>query len=243
MTYSQRLFHHTYASQRENAHFIEFRLLQRLNLVQLENELAQLKGKVWSHMDASDQDMKLLRATLRDYATAIRDFEYLRRMKNITLPDERLADLRQAFPEIADLPGDPYNSRYCTTFEQLPHSNDPLRNFLKDVLPRQLTYTKAEIAYRTDEYLSGVSPESISPSVDRLARFVLGVVGGAAPVVPMLIMSINSTQAKSLTTTSVAVVLFAIAMAAGIRATNAETLAATAAYAAVVVVFVGTSGS
>lgn len=114
---------------------------------------------------------------------------------------------------------------------------------MKTILPRQLTYTKAEISYRTDEYLSGVSPENISPSVDRLARFVLGVVGGAAPVIPMLIMSINNTQAKSLTKTSAAVVFFAIAMAAGMRATNAETLAATAAYAAVLVVFVGTSGS
>ena len=79
--------------------------------------------------------------------------------------------------------------------------------------------------------------------MDKLARFVIGFVGGAALVIPMLIMSIHQNQAKSLTTTSVAVVLFAIAMAVGIRATNSETLAATAAYAAVLVVFVGTSGS
>ena len=164
-------------------------------------------------------------------------------MKDITLTNERLADLRQAFPEIADLAGDPYNSRYCTTFDQLPQLNDPLRDFLKRILPRRLTYTKAEISYRTDEYLSGAPPEAISPFVDKLARFVIGFVGGAALVVPMLIMSIHSTQVKSLTTTSVAVVLFATAMAVGIRATNAETLAATAAYAAVLIVFVGSSGS
>ena len=79
--------------------------------------------------------------------------------------------------------------------------------------------------------------------MDRLARFVVGFVGGAALIVPMLVMSIKRSQAKSLTTTSVAVVLFAVAMAVGIRATNAETLAATAAYAAVLVVFVGTNGA
>ncbi len=174
--------------------------------------------------------------------TAIRDFEYLRQMKDITLASERLADLRQAFPEIADLPGDPFNSRYCTTFNQLPLLSDPLRDLLKRLLPRRLTYTKAEISHRTDEYLNGAPPQAISPLVDKLARFVVGFVGGAALVVPMLVMSIHKSQRKSLTTTSVAVVLFAIAMAVGIRATNSETLAATAAYAAVLVVFVGTSG-
>ena len=59
---------------------------------------------------------------------------------------------------------------------------------------------------------------------------------------PVLIMSFHATKAKKLTTLSVTVLLFAIAMAMGFRATNAETLVATATYAAVLVVFVGTSG-
>ena len=75
-----------------------------------------------------------------------------------------------------------------------------------------------------------------------MARFVVGFIGGVALVVPMLVMSIHRGQAKSLTTTSVAVVLFTITMAVGLRATNSETLAATAAYTAVLVVYVGTSG-
>ena len=71
MTYPQRLFHHTYASQNEDAHFMEFRLLQRLNLVQLQNELARIKGKVWRNLEASEEDMKDLRVKLRDYGTWI----------------------------------------------------------------------------------------------------------------------------------------------------------------------------
>ena len=71
MTYSQRLFHHTYASQNEDAHLMEFRLLQRLNLVQLQNELARIKGKVWRNLEASEEDMKDLRVKLRDYGTWI----------------------------------------------------------------------------------------------------------------------------------------------------------------------------
>jgi len=163
-------------------------------------------------------------------------------MRDITLAKERLADLRQAFPEIADLPGDPFNSRYCTSFDQFPQISDPLRQLLKRVLPRRLTYTKAEIAQRTDEYLAGEPPHAVAPAVDKLARFIVGFFGGAALVVPMLMMSLDARKSKSLITTSVAVIFFTTAMAVGIRATNAETLAATAAYAAVLVVFVGTSG-
>ena len=67
MTYSQRLFHHTYASQNEGAHFMEFRLLQRINLVQLQNELSQMKGRVWTKLDISETDLKELRVKLREY--------------------------------------------------------------------------------------------------------------------------------------------------------------------------------
>ena len=57
----------------------------------------------------------------------------------------------------------------------------------------------------------------------------------------MLIMRIQQNPNKSLVTTSVAVVLFAGIVSVGFNASNAETLGITAAYAAVLVVFVGTS--
>lgn len=96
---------------------------------------------------------------------------------------------------------------------------------------------------RTEEYLDGLAPQRVSPFVDKLTRFVIAFAGGATLVVPMLIMSLPSkTQTKSLTTVSVAVTLFTSMMSVGIRASNSETLVATATYAAVLVVFVGTSG-
>jgi VIT1/CCC1 family predicted Fe2+/Mn2+ transporter len=152
--------------------------------------------------------------------------------------------LTSAFPSIADLPGDPYNSRYCT----LPQSSgqashlDPLRTFLKTHLPKQLTYTRAEMHAHDDEYISGKPPVAVSPLVDRLARFIVSFVGGASLVVPMIIMCLPAQDTtKSLIVTSVAVTLFAIVMALVMNASNAETLVATATYAAVLVVFVGTS--
>ena len=120
--------------------------------------------------------------------------------------------------------------------------SDPIRNYLKAVLPRRLTYTKAEMDSRIDEYLGNLPPQDVSPFVDKLARFIIAFTGGAALVVPILITSLPSIhRAKSLITVSIAVTLFASMMSVGTRASNSETLAATATYAAVLVVFVGTS--
>lgn len=78
--------------------------------------------------------------------------------------------------------------------------------------------------------------------MDNVARLVLAFAAGASLVVPVVVMSLKKSVPKSLITMSVAVVLFAICLAFGVKAGNTETLAATAAYAAVLVVFVGTSG-
>lgn len=69
----------------------------------------------------------------------------------------------------------------------------------------------------------------------------MAFVGGAALVVPMLIMLLHASRNTSLITTSVSVLLFATFLAFGVSASPQETLVATATYAAVLVVFVGTS--
>lgn len=63
-------------------------------------------------------------------------------------------------------------------------------------------------------------------------------------VIPMLIMSFDQSDVKSLITVSASVGLFGLVVSLGIRVTSIETLVATATYAAVLVVFVGsTSGN
>ena len=177
-------------------------------------------------------------------ATAIRDYAYVRTLKDVG--GSRAASLRrnltQAFPDIAELDGDPFNSRYCNLALDHGLPSDPIRDWLKAKLPRRATYTKAEMNSRIDEYLQGLPPQTVSPLVDKLARFIIAFTGGAALVVPMLIMSLPSTdRTKSLVTVSVAVTLFASMMSIAIRASNSETLVSTATYAAVLVVFVGTN--
>lgn len=70
----------------------------------------------------------------------------------------------------------------------------------------------------------------------------MALFGGVALIVPTVIMAKVQGINVSLITTSVAVVLFGVALAFGATdSTGKDVLAATAAYTAVLVVFVGTS--
>jgi hypothetical protein len=102
---------------------------------------------------------------------------------------------------------------------------------------------------------------SSSESTQVLNHLAMAIVGGVSLIVPMLIMALHRSRATSLVTTSVAVTLFAVLLAiwpviskhfpwakkkvdfADLDETlgNKEVLLATAAYAAVLVVFVGAS--
>lgn len=146
------------------------------------------------------------------------------------------------FPEIARRNGqDPYNSQIC----QLPDDpmnrlNDPIRQFLKRVLPRFLVLRQNRFS-PLPYHLRDSPVERVPDLVDQLARFTLAFVGGASLVIPMIIMTVRPSQVKSIATVSLAVVGVSFFMAVGFRCNNAETLGVTAAYAAVLVVFIGAS--
>jgi VIT1/CCC1 family predicted Fe2+/Mn2+ transporter len=73
------------------------------------------------------------------------------------------------------------------------------------------------------------------------SRLAMALFGGAALIAPMLIMTLHQTKLTSLLTTSLFVVAVAVTLAWWMEdAKNQDVIAATAAYAAVLVVFVGT---
>jgi VIT1/CCC1 family predicted Fe2+/Mn2+ transporter len=73
-------------------------------------------------------------------------------------------------------------------------------------------------------------------------RVWMGVSGGLARIVPMLLMVLHKDEVTTLSTASVATMLFAFGLAfLGKGLKGQEVLAAVAAYAAVLVVFVGAS--
>jgi hypothetical protein len=73
------------------------------------------------------------------------------------------------------------------------------------------------------------------------SRLSMALFGGAALIAPMLIMALHQSKLTSLLTTSLFVVAVAVTLAWWMEdATNKDIVGATAAYAAVLVVFVGT---
>ncbi|TKA81836.1 hypothetical protein B0A49_01066 [Cryomyces minteri] len=85
--------------------------------------------------------------------------------------------------------------------------------------------------------------EGLKRLVDYLARFFVSIFGGASLLVPMIIMVFSNSRNANLIITSAFVLFFSIVLSVGSKASNQEILAATAGYAAVLVVFIGTSGT
>ena len=139
---------------------------------------------------------------------------------------------------------DPFQSHYSYSEDMDKSAHiDPLRQVLMQCLPSWLAFSREEKAERSKEYSEGKPPKDVSALVDRLARFLVALTGGSFLIVPMVVMSLNPSQTKGLVTVSAAVLLFILGLSFGVRVSNFETLVATATYAAVLVVFVGTSSA
>jgi hypothetical protein len=96
----------------------------------------------------------------------------------------------------------------------------------------------------TFQYLSlrGLQhPETkdITPFVDNAARIIVSVTAGLFLLVPMIVLSFITSQKARLGTTVAFVIVFAVVLGRFSKATNDALMGATAAYAAVLVVFVG----
>jgi hypothetical protein len=145
---------------------------------------------------------------------------------------------RYFYSQVKDIEG--FNSHY-SYFDVTDDKIDSLRTLLMERLHVWMTYSRNEREARRMEFKNGKPPKDVSHFVDRPCRFIIAVVGGLFLVGPMLIMAIRPSTTKSLITVSAFVFLFAIVLTFGIRVTNIEGLVSTATYAAVLVVFVGSS--
>jgi hypothetical protein len=174
-------------------------------------------------------------------ATAIQNYHFLHQRKSLTKKDsskKRLLLQRYFHSRVADIRS--FNSHYAY-LDEADRKIDVLRAALMNGLPVWMTYSRDERAARKREYGEGKAPKEVSAFVDRLCRFIIAAVGGLFLVGPMLIMAIDSSTRKSLVTVSASVLLFIAVLTFGVRVTTIETLVSTATYAAVLVVFVGSS--
>jgi hypothetical protein len=84
-----------------------------------------------------------------------------------------------------------------------------------------------------------LGPNDINTFADGLARFMVALLGGAFLLVPIIVMSFTNNQSWRLVISTIAVVAFGTFLSFLSEASHQEALSGAAAYAAVMVVFVG----
>ncbi|KAI1378105.1 hypothetical protein F4677DRAFT_444018 [Hypoxylon crocopeplum] len=105
----------------------------------------------------------------------------------------------------------------------------------------EATLQRRETRLVASTMLNQPRPVGISPLADKLAGFLVAFVGGAFLLAPMCELAYVRSQEWQIVSVVLWVLFFAFAVAATSKARNVELLGATAAYAAVLVVFVGQS--
>jgi hypothetical protein len=121
---------------------------------------------------------------------------------------------------------------------------DEVREMLRTWLPKQISWSKEEKAMRTELYEEGTyMPEVLSPTADRIARFIVGMGGCLFILVPMYVMALHQNLTKNLVTTTIAVVLFVLVCSIPLKLANDQIFSSTFGYAAVLMVFVGLTTS
>ncbi|KAL2864381.1 uncharacterized protein BJX67DRAFT_224098 [Aspergillus lucknowensis] len=228
-------------NQEEDFHFMRFEFLQRVNIVRMELDLIQLKGRIQDPNRLScDDDLDMLKTTLEDYATAIQNYNFLHSRKEMekTAAQERRWLMQRYFHSGLTNNTPSFHSHY-SYFSEADAEIDPLRRSLMRYLPSSLAYSSEEYHARQREYSEGRPPKIVSTFVDRLARFLVALTGGVFLIVPTIIMTLRPSQTKSLVVVSITVLFFTFVLSFAVRVSNVETLVAAATYAAVMVVFLG----
>ena len=130
--------------------------------------------------------------------------------------------------------------RYLEFLKRDPTSSR-LASFVISLLPWKFTSKRTERELDDGRVSYNFSAGHATLLVQIIASTIVAISGGSLLIVPMLIMSFGANRTKSLVTVSCSVLLFGFFLGAVIRGKSSEIFVATATYAAVLVVFVGTS--
>jgi uncharacterized membrane protein len=137
----------------------------------------------------------------------------------------------------------PFSSHYAY-FQPKDEQFHRIARLIASCLPRRFAFSADEKFMRAREFEEGMPPNAPSAFVQYLSRFTISFVVGLFILAPMIIMVLRPSITKSLITVCTAIVSFSLSMAFGAsRASFGQTVVATATYAAVMVVFVGTSSA
>ena len=125
------------------------------------------------------------------------------------------------------------------------HSGDLLRRSLRKYLRAFWFFIRFQGQHAHQKSLSAAeleanfkrSYQNTSQLADFLTRFLIALIAGVFLVIPLAVLAHQSTTTAHLVTISVSIVLFSFIVSLLTRATNEETMVASAAYAAVLSVF------
>ena len=126
-------------------------------------------------------------------------------------------------------------------------THDPIRHGIQKAL-RRFRYWRICSRARTDEetgrnsrppqYSMAVSYQNTALLADILSRILVSLMAGVFMVLPLIMVSYQTTQKIRLITVSIWIIGFSLSVSATLRASNLVTVAAVAAYAAVLSVFI-----
>ncbi|RAQ51906.1 hypothetical protein AFGD_006005 [Aspergillus flavus] len=197
--------------------------LQRMVLYDLQKQLVDVVQDMVHTQEIKPDSMGTARELLRKYTAAVQDCDYM---------TEKLIQSTAAREEGPFLVTTNDILGFC-----LMNDNNLIPSCHQLKLPDHERHRNHRVV------LPGPSRNAHGQKVrwsQLLERLLMGVCGGVALIAPMLIMVLHKDQATALTTTSVATILFAVGLAIlGKNLQGQDVLAAVAAYAAVLVVFVG----
>ncbi|KAK0708059.1 hypothetical protein B0H67DRAFT_327235 [Lasiosphaeris hirsuta] len=222
---------HLFSSEREPVEYgIQLATLQRMVLGQLRSELAEVVHDIYTGRSAKKYLMDDAKELITDYCNAVRDYDFMAERLQQSRDDEEDDPFEISTHRLLDL---------CLMRDAGLVPEKDWEKLLARVKGEKKLYKKRY------NILPSVSRNDRGDVMTRnlsLERLGMGLAGGAALIVPMLIMVLHKDLVTTLVTTSVATMLFAGGLALlGTKLRGETVLASVAAYAAVLVVFVGTS--
>ncbi|KAI0117674.1 hypothetical protein GGR51DRAFT_499696 [Nemania sp. FL0031] len=218
---------------------IDFRPLYTVTIHDLQNRLVKEIQKV-NRSNITDKQLDEVRDTLAKYTDALRNFEFIHTnrwntqfVKDIAasrLDDGKGSRLQGALIRENGLKVD---SSHRSVF----HDSDLLGTFDHKLMQQS---TALGFSLGTGRAQQVDNERRRSKFRNTVARFSSAIIGGLIIVAPLLILVAHDATPKTLAVISTSILLFALGIALFSKAEPENLLAATAAYAAVLVTLIGT---
>jgi len=273
LSYGDRLVSNYLAPRRHpkfnNMHYdetiLQVKRFRQLNISRIQHDLLRLQHTLTIPGGGTEENFARLSSllhehgTLYDYplyfdnhsfilATALRDWDFIvNSTVKLTPNPSYMENLLAQYPE---LPWD--NGIAPLQLALHPEPDRKPRDLISSirlVLPRSWCWSKAEREMRPEVYkldlqgIPGFEPRYPSLTATILAGIIVSLTSSIWILVPTIIVSFQEGRTKSLVTAAIAVTLFGFFLVVGVRTKTSETFLASATYAAILIVFVGSSNA